>query len=254
MDSPPDKVCVITGAAHGIGAATARLMSLHGGMNLVLSDQDKAAADELMNHLNTIRPQSCIALATDVSDPKRVAQLMKAAVDRFDRLDVLINNAGVGPNKIAKTADTDIADWERVVSVNQSGVYYGMKYAIPYMLEQGGGLIVNVASLAGLKASPNHISYAASKYAVVGMTKTAALEYGKKNIRINAVCPGYTDTQYLDHLHASKPELKDRILKATPLGRYAKVDEIAEAIYWLCSDQAGFITGQTLTIDGGIGL
>ena len=254
MDSPPDKVCVITGAAHGIGAATARLMSLHGGMNLVLSDQDKSAADELMNHLNTIRPQSCIALATDVSDPKRVAQLMKAAVDRFDRLDVLINNAGVGPNKIAKTADTDIDDWKRVVSVNQSGVYYGMKYAIPYMLDQGGGLIVNVASLAGLKASPNHISYAASKYAVVGMTKTAALEYGKKNIRINAVCPGYTDTQYLDHLHASKPELKGRILKATPLGRYAKVDEIAEAIYWLCSDQAGFITGQTLTIDGGIGL
>lgn len=253
MDSPP-KVCVITGAAHGIGAATARLMSLHGGMNLVLSDQDKSAADELMNHLNTIRPQSCIALATDVSDPKRVAQLMKAAVDRFDRLDVLINNAGVGPKKIAKTADTDIDDWKRVVSVNQSGVYYGMKYAIPYMLEKSGGLIVNVASLAGLKASPNHISYAASKYAVVGMTKTAALEYGKKNIRINAVCPGYTDTQYLDHLHASKPELKDRILKATPLGRYAKVDEIAEAIYWLCSDQAGFITGQTLTIDGGIGL
>ena len=253
MESPP-KVCVITGAAHGIGAATARLMSLHGGMNLVLSDQDKEAADDLMNHLNTIRPQSCITLATDVSDPKRVSQLMKAAVDRFERLDVLINNAGVGPKKIAKTADTDVADWEKVIAVNQSGVYYGMKFAIPHMLEQGGGLIVNVASLAGLQASPNHISYAASKYAVVGMTKTAALEYGRKNIRINAVCPGYTDTQYLDHLHASRPELKGRILKATPLGRYAKVDEVAEAIYWLCSDKAEFITGQTLTIDGGIGL
>ena len=254
MDSPPNKVCVITGAAHGIGAATARLMSLHGGMNMVLSDQDKEAADELKNHLNTIRPQSCIALATDVSDPKRVSQLMKAAVDRFDRLDILINNAGIWPKKVARTADTDINDWEQVIGVNQSGVYYGMKYAIPYMLEQGGGLIVNVASLAGLKASPNHISYAASKYAVVGMTKTAALEYGKKNIRINAVCPGYTDSQYMNQLHATRPEIKSRLLKATPLSRYAKIDEVADAIYWLCSDQASVITGQTLTIDGGIGL
>lgn len=254
MESPPERVCVITGAARGIGAATAKLMSLHGMMNVVLSDSDKTAAEELMHQLNVIRPKSCIALATDVSDPKQVAMVMRAAYDRFERLDILINNAGVGPSQLVKTADSSLEDWEKVVGVNQSGVYYGMKYALPYMLEQGHGIIVNVASLAGLKAAPNHISYAASKHAVVGMTKTVALEYGRKNIRVNAVCPGYTDTQHLAHLHATKPEFKERLLKATPMNRYAKVDEVAEAIYWLCSDHAAFITGETLTMDGGISL
>lgn len=254
MESPPEKVCIVTGAAHGIGAATARLMSLHGMMNVVLSDSDKEGVETLMNQLNIIRPKSCVAFKTDVSNPKQVEMLMRAAYDRFDRLDVLINNAGVGPSKLVKTADSSLEDWEKVVGVNQSGVYYGMKYALPYMERQGHGIIVNVASLAGLKASPNHISYAASKFAVVGMTKTVALEYGRKNIRVNAVCPGYTDTQYLDHLHATRPELKERLLRATPMNRYAKVDEIADTIYWLCSDQASFITGQTLTIDGGISL
>ena len=249
-----NQVCVITGAAQGIGAATARLMSIHGTMNVVLSDRDKEAAETLMHQLNKIRPKSCIALTTDVSDPKQVSMLMRAAKDRFGRLDILINNAGIGPDKLAKTADTTLDDWNKVIAVNQSGVYYGMKYAIPFMMEQGKGIIVNVASLAGLTASPNHISYSASKFAVVGMTKTAALEYGRNNIRVNAVCPGYTETGLLAQLHDAKPELKERLRKAIPMERYGKVDEIAEAIYWLCSDKAEFITGQTLTIDGGISL
>ncbi|MEP1035080.1 SDR family oxidoreductase [Ekhidna sp.] len=249
-----NRVCVITGAAHGIGAATARLMSLHGMMNVVLSDRDKEGADSLMNHLNTIRPKSSIAFTTDVSDSKQVSQLMKAAFDRFGRLDILINNAGISQSKVAKTADSSLEDWDKVIAVNQSGVYYGMKYAIPYMLEQGHGTVVNVASLAGLVAAPNNVAYAASKAAVINMTKTVALEYGKKNIRVNAVCPGYTDTNHFDQLHESKPELKERLLRATPMKRLAKVDEIADTIYWLCSDQTTFITGQTLTIDGGISL
>ncbi|WP_462251854.1 SDR family NAD(P)-dependent oxidoreductase [Ekhidna sp.] len=249
-----DRVCVITGAAQGIGAATARLMSLHGSMNVVLSDMDKEGADTLMHQLNTIRPKSSIAFTTDVADPKHVSQLMKAAYDRFGRLDILINNAGISQSKIARTADSSLDDWSRVVAVNQSGVYYGMKFAIPYMLEQGHGMIVNVASIAGQIAAPNHVAYAASKAAVISMTKTVALEYGRKNIRVNAVCPGYTDTNHFDQLHATKPELKERLLKATPMQRYAKVDEVADAIYWLCSDQANFITGETLNIDGGISL
>ena len=249
-----NQVCVITGAAQGIGAATARLMSVHGTMNLVLSDRDKEAVESLMHQLNKIRPKSCIALKTDVSNPKQVAMVMKAAYDRFGRLDILINNAGIGPSKLAKTAESSLEDWNKVIAVNQSGVYYGMKYAIPYMLDQGHGIIVNVASLAGLAASPNHISYSASKFAVVGMTKTVALEYGRKNIRVNAVCPGYTETSLLDQLHAAKPELKERLRKAIPMNRYVNADEIAEAIYWLCSEHAAFITGQTLTIDGGISL
>lgn len=249
-----DRVCVITGAAHGIGAATARLMSLHGMMNVVLSDMDKEGTDSLMNQLNTIRPKSSIGFSTDVSNPKHMAQLMKAARDRFGRLDILINNAGISQSKPAKTADTSLEDWNKVVAVNQSGVYYGMKYAIPYMLEQGNGIIVNVASLAGQIAAPNHVAYAASKAAVVSMTKTVALEYGRKNIRVNAVCPGYADTTHFDQLHETKPELKERLIRATPMKRFAKVDEIADAVYWLCSDQASFITGQTMTIDGGISL
>ncbi len=249
-----NRVCVITGAAHGIGAATAKLMSLHGMMNVVLSDRDKEGVDSLMNQLNTIRPQSSIAFNTDVSDAKQMSQLMKAAYDRFGGLDILVNNAGISQSTIAKTADSSLEDWDHVIAVNQSGVYYGMKYAIPYMLEQGHGIIVNVASLAGLIAAPNHIAYAASKAAVLSMTKTAALEYGRKNIRVNAVCPGYTDTNHFDQLHETKPELKERLLRATPMKRYAKVDEIADTIYWLCSDQTTFITGQSITIDGGISL
>ncbi|WP_436515448.1 SDR family NAD(P)-dependent oxidoreductase [Ekhidna sp. To15] len=249
-----NRVCVITGAAHGIGTATARLMSLHGMMNVVLSDQDKDGADSLMNQLNTIRPKSSIAFTSDVSNPKHMSQLMKAAFDRFGRLDVLVNNAGISQSKIAKTADSSLEDWDKVIAVNQSGVYYGMKYAIPYMIEQGHGIIINVSSLAGLIAAPNHIAYAASKAAVINMTKTVALEYGRQNIRVNAVCPGYTDTNHFDQLHETKPELKERLLRATPMKRYAKVDEIADSIYWLCSDQTTFITGQTLTIDGGISL
>lgn len=254
MSSPSEKVCVVTGAAHGIGAATARLMSLKGNMNLVLSDQDKAGVETLRKQLDTIRPKSSISLATDVSDPKQMAQLMKAAYDRFGRLDVLINNAGVSPKVIKKTADSSLDDWNKVIGVNQSGVYYGMKFAIPYMLEAGGGIIVNVASLAGLQATPHQIAYSASKYAVIGMTKTAAMEYGKKNIRINAICPGYMDSQQPEHLHLNRPELKERIKKATPLGRYAKVDEISDMIFWLCSEQTSFMTGQAVTLDGGLSL
>ncbi|MEO9483659.1 MAG: SDR family oxidoreductase [Ekhidna sp.] len=249
-----NRVCVITGAAQGIGAATARLMSLHGMMNVVLSDQDKEGADSLMNQLNTIRPKSAVAFTTDVSDARQMAQLMKAAYDRFGSLDVLINNAGISQSKVAKTADSSLEDWDKVVAVNQSGVYYGMKYALSYMLEQGHGIIVNVASLAGQIAAPNNIAYAASKAAVINMTKTVALEYGRNNIRVNAVCPGYTDTNHFDQLHETKPELKERLLRATPMKRYAKVDEIADTVYWLCSDQTSFITGQTITIDGGISL
>lgn len=251
--SKSEEVCVITGAAHGIGAATARMMILHG-MNVVVSDTDKSEAEHLMNQLNVIRPKSSIALTTDVSDPKQVSLLMKAAYDRFGSIDVLVNNAGIGPTKLAKTASSSLEDWNRVIAVNQSGVYYGMKFALPYMLEQGHGNIVNVASVAGLVASPNHISYSASKFAVVGMTKTAALEYGRKNIRVNAVCPGYTETSLLNQLHEAKPELKERLKGAIPMNRYGTVEEIAEAIYWLASDKSKFVTGQTLTLDGGISL
>ena len=179
--------------------------------------------------------------------------LINATVEKFGSLDVIVNNAGIGPN-LLKTHESLLKDWDRVISVNQTGVFYCMKVALQQFLKQGHGNIVNIASLAGLKASPSNISYSASKFAVVGMTKSAAMEYATKNIRVNAVCPGYTESALLDQLLNSKPEM-DAILKSViPMKRYGKTSEIAEAVVWLASDSTKFITGQTITLDGGTSL
>jgi NAD(P)-dependent dehydrogenase (short-subunit alcohol dehydrogenase family) len=191
---------------------------------------------------------------TDVSQYDQMQSLAGAVIKKYGQIDVWVNNAGIGPTQMLKTADHSLQDWERVIAVNQSGVFYGMKVALPAMLKQGSGNIVNVASLAGLKASGNNISYVASKFAVVGMTKAAALEYAKKNIRINAVCPGYTDTNMLRQLLEVKPEIEDKLKSHIPMGRFGKATEVATAIGWLASDQTQFMTGQTLSLDGGTSL
>ena len=182
-----------------------------------------------------------------------VENLINTTVAKFGRLDVIVNNAGIGPS-LLRTHEATLKDWDRVISVNQTGVFYCMKLALAQFLKQGYGNIVNIASLAGLKASPNNISYSASKFAVVGMTKSAAMEYATKNIRVNAVCPGYTESALLDQLINAKPEM-DAVLKSViPMKRYGKAAEIAEAVVWLASDSTKFITGQTITLDGGTSL
>jgi NAD(P)-dependent dehydrogenase (short-subunit alcohol dehydrogenase family) len=251
--STEQKVVVITGAANGIGAASARLLHQNG-YQLVISDINLEGATSLSNALNNARNSSSIAVQTDVSNHSEMELVMKKAFDHFGRIDVLVNNAGIGPKKMARVADADLDDWDRVIAVNQSGVFYGMKYVLPFMVNQGYGNIINIASLAGQVASPNNIAYSASKFAVVGMTKTTALEYGRKNIRVNALCPGYTETELLNQLHEAKPELKEGLRAAAPMNRYGKVEEIAEAVLWLASDKSSFITGQTITLDGGISL
>ena len=179
--------------------------------------------------------------------------MLKQTVNKYKSLDVIVNNAGIGPN-LLPTHKSRLEDWDRVIAVNQTGVFYCMKVAIQQFLLQGHGNIVNIASLAGLKASPNNISYSASKFAVVGMTKSAAMEYATKNIRVNAVCPGYTESALLDQLINAKPEM-DAILKSViPMKRYGKAKEIADAVVWLASDQTKFMTGQTITLDGGTSL
>jgi len=145
-------------------------------------------------------------------------------------------------------------DWDNVIAVNQTGVFYCMKLALEKMMEQGSGSIVNIASLAGLKASGKNLSYSASKFAVVGMTKSAALEYGKDNIRINAICPGYTESALLDQLLNADPRAGDFLKSMVPMKRFGKAEEIAEAVVWLASDNTSFITGQTIVLDGGISL
>ena len=194
-----------------------------------------------------------IQIEADVSSFEAVENLVAQTVLEFGRLDVIVNNAGIGPN-LLRTHESTLQDWDRVIAVNQTGVFYCMKVALAQFLKQGGGNIINIASLAGLKASPNNISYSASKFAVVGMTKSVAMEYATKNIRVNAVCPGYTETALLDQLVAAKPEM-DAILKSViPMKRFGKAEEIADAVVWLASDNTKFITGQTLTLDGGTSL
>lgn len=247
-----DKVVVVTGAGSGIGAATARHFAMHNAV-VVVSDikQEKA---QIIADAIIAQGGKALVIVANVSVFKEVEALISETVDRFGRLDVMVNNAGIGPKNMTKTAEYTLEDWDKVIAVNQTGVFYCMKIALQQMMKQGQGNIVNIASLAGLKASLNNLSYSASKFAVVGMTKSAALEYATKNIRINAVCPGYTESALLDKLLAVRPDM-DQLLKSTiPMKRYGMAEEIAEAVVWLASDSTKFITGQTITLDGGTSL
>ncbi len=247
---PQPKIVVITGAASGIGAATSRIFADQD-YRLVLLDVAYEQPQQASNNKNDT---STLHLKVDVSQAQEVNAAFQHIVDTYGRIDILVNNAGVGTKEFVKTEHHDLDDWQRVIAINQSSVFYCMKYVLPQMTQQGFGNIINVASLAGLKASGYNLAYSASKFAVVGMTKSAALEYGSQNIRINCVCPGYTKSPLLDSLFTMKPKLKERFLQATPMGRYGQPEEIAEAILWLASENSKYITGQSIVIDGGLSL
>jgi NAD(P)-dependent dehydrogenase (short-subunit alcohol dehydrogenase family) len=246
-----NKIVIITGAGSGIGKATAIHFAKYGA-TVVVSDINLEKAQKVAEEIVTNNGKA-LPIKANVAVFKEVEDLIHTTVKEFGSIDVMVNNAGIGPS-LLKTHESTLRDWERVIAVNQTGVYYCMKVVLEQFLKQGYGNIVNIASLAGLKASPNNISYSASKFAVVGMTKSAAMEYATKNIRVNAVCPGYTESALLDQLLNAKPEM-DAILKSViPMKRYGKAAEIAEAVVWLASDSTKFITGQTLTLDGGTSL
>jgi NAD(P)-dependent dehydrogenase (short-subunit alcohol dehydrogenase family) len=246
-----NKIVIVTGAGSGIGKATAIHFAKHGAI-VVVSDRKSASANKVVE-LIVKDGGTALQIEADVTNFEAVENLVAQTVKEFGRLDVIVNNAGIGPN-LLRTHEATLQDWNQVIAVNQTGVFYCMKVALGQFLKQGGGNIINIASLAGLKASPNNISYSASKFAVVGMTKSAAMEYATKNIRVNAVCPGYTESALLDQLIAAKPEM-DAVLKSViPMKRYGKAEEIADAVVWLASENTKFITGQTLTLDGGTSL
>ncbi len=247
-----DKIVIITGAGSGIGAATAKLFGTHGAV-VVVSDINLGAAQKIVDEIKKEGGKAS-AIKTDVTKFEEVESLIGAAVKEYGRLDVMVNNAGIGGKHQNKTAEHTHDDWHNVIAVNQTGVFYCMQVALQQMTKQGYGTIVNVASLAGLKASGNNLSYSASKFAVVGMTKSAALEYGHKNIRINAVCPGYTHSALLDQLLSAREDMADLLKRYIPMRRFGEADEIAEAIVWLAGENSKFVTGQTLTIDGGTSL
>jgi NAD(P)-dependent dehydrogenase (short-subunit alcohol dehydrogenase family) len=194
------------------------------------------------------------AYQVDVTRYEEVEGLLNQVIKDHGSLDVLVNNAGIGGKNQKKTAEHTLDDWHNVIAVNQTGVFYCMKVALKQMMLQGHGNIINIASLAGLKPSGNNLSYSASKFAVVGMTKSAALEYGHKNIRINAVCPGYTHSSLLDQLLSSRPDMEQKLKQLIPMGRFGEASEVAETVAWLASENSKYITGQTITIDGGTSL
>ncbi len=246
------KVIVITGAGSGIGKAAALLFAQRGG-RIVVSDRHLESGQAVTDEINQ-QGGNAIFVPADVANYAEVAELIEQAVKQYGQLDIMINNAGIGPSQLVPTAEATLEDWDRVIAINQTGVFYGMKLALQQMVSQKEGCIINVASLAGLKASINNISYAASKFAVVGMTKAAALEYARYNIRINAVCPGYTHTRLLSQLLAAGEGMEEKLKRFIPQRRFGEVIEIAHAIAYLASPEAGFITGQTLVLDGGTSL
>ncbi|WP_108804516.1 SDR family NAD(P)-dependent oxidoreductase [Aquimarina sp. Aq107] len=247
-----DKVVIVTGAGSGIGAATAKHFAKHKA-TVVVSDIKEEKANQVAEEINK-EGGKAIVITANVADFEQVELLISKTVDRLGQLDVMVNNAGIGPRNMSKTAEYTLKDWDSVIAVNQTGVFYCMKLALQQMMKQGYGNIVNIASLAGLKASLNNLSYSASKFAVVGMTKSAALEYATKNIRINAVCPGYTESALLSKLLSVRPDMDDMLKSVIPMKRYGQAEEIAEAVVWLASDNTKFITGQTITLDGGTSL
>lgn len=244
-----DKVVLITGAGSGIGRMTA-LQFAENGAAVVVSDVNPAGGEET-SALIRKNGGEAVFVPVDVADPEQVARLIGRAVETFGRLDVAVNNAGIG-GSWRRTGDYPQDEWHRVLAINLSGVFYCMQHELRQMVSQGGGAIVNVASIAGVRALPNASAYVASKHGVVGLTRTAALEYARHNIRVNAVCPVFTRTPLFQDMLDADPRLEERLVRNIPMRRYAAPEEIAETIFWLCSDSATFITGQAINVDGGM--
>jgi NAD(P)-dependent dehydrogenase (short-subunit alcohol dehydrogenase family) len=240
------KVVLVTGASTGIGRATARAFGARGA-KLVLGDLDERAA-ETASLINAAGGEATF-VPTDVSQAGLVEALVRATVERHGRLDVAFNNAGMLP-RTADLADMGVEDFDRTIAVDLRGVFLCMKYEIAQMLANGGGAIVNTASVAGLVADPGMSPYVAAKHGVVGLTKAAALDYATRKIRVNAVAPGLVASPMTERWLAD-PAFKDKVLQNSPIGRPAEPDEIAGAVLFLSSDAASFVTGQTYVIDGG---
>jgi len=247
-----NKVVVITGAGSGIGKACATHF-VKNGSTVIVADINLINAEKTATELAD-QGGTTMAIKMDVTNYEEVEKSLQSVVNTYGQIDIMVNNAGIMNQLRAPTADHTFDDWDRVIAINQTGVFYCLKASLKHMMNQGHGRIVNIASLAGLKASGHNLAYSASKFAVVGMTKSAAMEYAPYNIRINAVCPSYTQTPMLDAVVENQPGIDKKLLRFVPMGRFAEADEIADAVVWLASDQSKFITGQTITIDGGLSL
>ena len=240
------KVAVVTGSSYGIGRSTAIAFAKRGA-KVVLSDWvDDKDTRELIGQAGG----EAVFFKCDVSNEEEVRSLMAQAVSHYGRLDFAFNNAGVEGSP-APVADCSNENWDRTIGINLRGVWLCMKHQIPAMLKSGGGVIVNNASIAGLVGFAGVPAYVASKHGVVGLTKNAALDYAKQNIRVNAVCPGVIQTPMIDRFTGGDPKVIQQLVAGEPMDRLGQPEEIAETVVFLCSDAASFITGQAIAVDGG---
>jgi len=243
------RVALITGGSSGIGRATA-LAFAREGARVVIGNRRVSEGEETVRRVKAAGGEAML-VRTDVTKAAHIEMLVAKTVETHGRLDCAFNNAGV-TGDIARTAQCTEENWDRTMSVNLKGVWLAMKYEILQMLKQGGGVIVNNASVAGLVGMRGGPAYSASKGGVVQLTRTAALEYAKLGIRINAVCPGFVSTPMTEDHTSANPDLEAWMKKVQPMGRLGTPEEVAEAVVWLCSDAASFVTGHPLVLDGGL--
>jgi NAD(P)-dependent dehydrogenase (short-subunit alcohol dehydrogenase family) len=245
------RVGLVTGAGSGIGAGTAKRFAA-AGATVALIDIDEIAGEAVLAEIEdaggTARFFHC-----DVTDAVQVESTIDGIVGAFDHLDFAFNNAGItGP--MCPTADVTIDAWKQVIDLDLSGVFYCMKYEIPHMIAGGGGAIVNTSSDAGLHSIPTIAPYVAAKHAVVGLTKATAQEYAAFGVRVNCICPGVTDTPMMELWYTAHPESRASATRSIPIGRGGTVDEVANAVMWLCSDEATYAVGMIMALDGGLTL
>jgi NAD(P)-dependent dehydrogenase (short-subunit alcohol dehydrogenase family) len=248
MNALTGKVAIVTGASAGIGRAAAMALAAEGAA-VVVSDVDDDRGQEVAQAIRD-KGGRALFVHADVSEDRQVEALVARTVEHFGGLDLAYNNAGI-EGAPAPTADCTVENWHRTLAVNLTGVWSCMRHEIPRMLERGGGAIVNCASIAGLVGFGNIAAYTASKHAVVGLTKTAALDYAEQGIRVNAVCPGVIDTEMVERFVGGNEEARQALLETEPVRRLGRPEEIADAVVWLCSDRASFVTGQAIAVDGG---
>jgi NAD(P)-dependent dehydrogenase (short-subunit alcohol dehydrogenase family) len=243
------KVALVTGAGSGIGRAAALLFAREGA-RVVVADVSVDAGEQTVKAIEGAGGQA-LFLKTDVSVAGDVQTMVERAIAAYGRLDCAFNNAGI-EGAMAPTAECTEENWDRTIAINLKGVWLCMRYEIPQMLAQGGGAIVNCASIAGLVGFPNLPAYTASKGGIVQLTRTAALEYAQQGIRVNALCPGVIHTPMVDRITAGDSQAEAQYAALEPIGRMGTAEEMAEAAVWLCSDAASFVTGHPLVADGGM--
>jgi NAD(P)-dependent dehydrogenase (short-subunit alcohol dehydrogenase family) len=243
-----DKVVLITGAGNGIGRATA-LAFAQQGASIVVADMSRSAGEET-TALITQTGGTATFILCDVTKDQDVQTMVAGTIEAYGKLDIAFNNAGIEIES-SKLADGGEDTYDKIMDVNVKGVWRCMKYQIPALLKQSSSAIVNTASIAGLGAAPKMSIYSASKHAVIGFTKSAAVEYGKKGLRVNAICPAVIDTEMFKRATENDPQKEQYVKSLHPVGRIGQPEEVAAAVLYLCSDLAGFTTGVALPIDGG---